>query len=144
MNNFSATGRVGGDPSVRYTNDGKAVASFSIAVDSGYGQNKMTSWVKVTLFDKRASVSEYIKKGHLIGVSGELQLSSWTDKQGAEQKTLEMINPSITLIGRVAKEEAADAAPQPSKPRPRPAGAPPPVQDPFAEGNDPFGDDVPF
>ena len=137
MNNFTGIGRVGGDPTVRQTNDGKPVATFSVAIDSGYGQKKVTNWFKVVLFDKRAAVAEYIQKGHLIGLSGELTLSKWTDKAGVEQSSLELSNPDVTLIGRTVKEDRDEAAEKPRQSRP----APPVAQN---HDQDPFGDDVPF
>lgn len=137
MNNFTGIGRVGGDPTVRQTNDGKPVATFSVAIDSGYGQKKVTNWFKVVLFDKRAAVAEYIQKGHLIGLSGELTLSKWTDKAGVEQSSLELSNPDVTLIGRTVKEDRDEVAEKPRQSRP----APPVSQN---QDQDPFGDDVPF
>lgn len=139
MNNFTGIGRVGGDPTVRQTNDGKPVATFSVAIDSGYGQKKVTNWFKVVLFDKRAAVAEYIQKGHLIGLSGELTLSKWTDKAGVEQSSLELSNPDVTLIGRTVKEGRDEVVNVHAARQTR--HAPPVTQ---SHDQDPFGDDVPF
>ena len=76
MNNFSGIGRVGGDPVVTQTKDGKAVATFSVVVDSGYGDKKIGTWIKVALFEKRATVAEYISKGDKIGEVGSTGNSS--------------------------------------------------------------------
>jgi single-strand DNA-binding protein len=140
VNNFSCTGRVGGEPTVRQLNNGKDVASFSVAVDSGYGENKQTNWVKVSLFDKRSAVARYIKKGDLIGLSGEIRLATWTDKEGLEKTNLELTNPDVTLIGRVQKSEGSEPSGEDgfsTTPARRPAPPRAPTEDPFA-------DNVPF
>lgn len=98
MNNFSAIGRVGGDPVITESKDGKPICTFSVAVDSGYGERKITTWIRVSLFDKRASVAEWIAKGDRIGVSGEIVNREWKDKSGVMQKSLELANADVTLI----------------------------------------------
>lgn len=137
MNKFSGIGRVGAEPTVRTTERGD-VASFNVAIDSGYGNNKQTNWIKVSLFDKRASVAQYINKGDLIGISGEIKLTKWTDKAGVEQSTLELGNADVTLIGRTTRKESDDgfSTPRPSKAAPQSNHA--------SAGIDPFADDVPF
>jgi single-strand DNA-binding protein len=133
MNNFSGIGRVGGDPSVNYTNEGKAICSFSVAIDSGYGEKKLTTWIKVVLFDKRATVSEYIRKGDRIGVTGEIVLRDWTDKQGVVQKSLELANANVTLLAE-KRDQDKPSAPRPSRSQ----------QKAEADNFDPFSDNVPF
>lgn len=109
MNNFSGIGRVGGDPVITETRDKKPICTFSVAIDSGYGDKKQTTWIKVALFDKRASVADYIRKGDRIGVNGEIVLRDWTDKQGVVQKSLELANANVTLL--MAKREESRPAP---------------------------------
>lgn len=132
MNNFTCIGRLGGDPAVRQSKEGDDIASFTVAVNSGYGNNKATTWFKVSLFGKRAGVSQYLAKGKRVGVTGEVVLRSYKGKDGSEQTSLEIANANVFLIDSVD-----DAPQQPAMPKPQGA--------PAMDSNfDPFGDKVPF
>lgn len=64
-------GRVGRDAELKFTKDGKAVCSYSVATNP---QKDKTVWVKVTTWDKRAELDgQYVKKGMLVKVEGTLQ-----------------------------------------------------------------------
>jgi len=79
---------------------GDAVVSFSVAVDFGYGEKKGALWPKCTIFGKRGeAVAPYLKKGQQVAVSGELSESKWTNKEGVEQKSLELRVNDVTLVG---------------------------------------------
>jgi len=109
MNSFNAIGRVGKDPAkLRYTQGGDAVAGWSIAVDSGFGDKKQTLWIDCSLWGKRAEkVAEYITAGSQIGVSGEL---GQREHEGKKYLTLRVAE--VTLIGkRQDKPEARTSAP---------------------------------
>ena len=84
MNSFNAVGRVGKDAEQRTTQAGSTVVSFSLAVDSGYGQNKQTNWVECSIWGKQAesSLYQYIKKGDQLGITGEISLDNWINKEG--------------------------------------------------------------
>jgi single-strand DNA-binding protein len=127
MNIFNCTARLGKDAEVRRTQSGMAVCSFTGAVDSGYGDNKKTTWVNFVLFGKRAegNLPQYLVKGAQIAVSGELSMDEW-EKDGQKNKMLKCAVQSLDLIG--AREEIS--APAQSKPAPAP--------------EDDFEDDIPF
>ena len=66
-------GNGGGDPSMRYTPNGKAVTSFSVAVNEGFGENKKTVWFRVSAWDKQAETcNQYLRKGSKVLVEGRL------------------------------------------------------------------------
>lgn len=104
MNNFSAIGRVGNQPEIKKTSGGDEVASFSVAIDSGYGDKKVTNWYRISLFGKKTAIVPYINKGDRIGVTGEVVLREYTAKDGTKQSSLEVNNASITLL--VSKQDA--------------------------------------
>lgn len=131
MNNFTCIGRLGGDPVIRQSKEGEDIASFNVAVNSGYGKNKATTWFKVSLFGKRASVSQYLEKGKRVGVTGEVVLRSFTGKDGTEQSSLEISNANIFLIDSVEQGQETAKPKQESQPA---------IESNF----DPFGDNVPF
>ena len=123
MNNFSAIGRVGTQPELKQTAKGDDVASFSVAVDSGYGDKKVTTCFRVGLFGKKTGIVPYINKGDKIAVTGEIVNREYTAKDGSKQQNLEINNANITLIG---SKQASDK--------------------PVAASNsiDPFEDEMPF
>lgn len=146
MNLMMAMGRVGSTEDVRYTQQGTAVMSFSVAVDYGYGDRKETTWLKCTLWGKRAeSLAPYIAKGDMIGVSGEIKLDQWENQQSGKSGANILLNvKEVTLGGGAQSQQRSDAAPQPGGYQPppgaqQPAGKPAPAQD----FND-FDDDIPF
>ena len=92
MNSCIFTGRLTADPETRYTNDGKAVTTFNLAVDDGYGDNKTTSFFRIVLFGKTAeSAEKYLSKGRKVAVMGRAKQNSWTDKDGNKRQTVEFI-----------------------------------------------------
>jgi single-strand DNA-binding protein len=104
MNNFSAIGRIGTQPEIKQLKSGDDAASFSVAVDSGYGEKKITTWLNVTLFGKKTGIVPYINKGDRIGVTGEIALREYTAKDGSKKSSLELGNASVTLLA--TKQEA--------------------------------------
>lgn len=100
MNIFTFTGNLGKDAEQRFTAGGDSIVSFSVAVKSGYGDKAKTSWVKCSMFGKRGdSVLPYLKKGQLVGVSGEFTMNEWQNKEGQKQTTPEVRISELDLLG---------------------------------------------
>lgn len=100
MNNLCATGRIGKDCETRFTQGGDAITSFALAIDSGYGEKKITTWLNCSMFGKRGeSVAPYLKKGGQVAISGELTNRPYTDKSGNERLSLDLRVNDLTLIG---------------------------------------------
>ena len=100
MNCFNFTGALGKDCEKRYTQSGKAVASFSVAVNSGFGDNRVTTWVNCSVWDKQAeSLEQYLIKGASVGISGELTLRQYENKDGSKGSSLDVRVISLTLLG---------------------------------------------
>jgi single-strand DNA-binding protein len=96
MNLVIVTGRLGKDPELRHTGNGKAVANFSLAVDSGSGENKKTEWVNCVAWEGLAVASHGgLKKGDKTTVTGRLQTRKWQDKEGKDRFTTEVIAFSV-------------------------------------------------
>lgn len=99
MNIFTALARIGNDPEQRYTPTGDSVVSFNGAVDSGYGKNKVTTWIRFVLWGKRGeSLLPYLAKGAQVVVSGELANQKWQDKDGQDRYTLECKLNDLALV----------------------------------------------
>lgn len=93
-------GNLGKDPEIRSTSGGTKVATFSVAVDQGFGDKKRTEWINILCFDKLAELAEkYLKKGKTVACSGTLQTSSWDDKtSGQKRYKTEILARDITFM----------------------------------------------
>lgn len=163
-------GNLGRDPEMRYSQNGTPVTTFSLAVNrrrrdqEGQYQDE-TSWFRVTLFRFQAeNANEWLRKGNKVLVEGQLQVRQYTDSNGVERTSVDVLADSfLNLTGRdEAMGESAGAgsyggynrdnrgpggnAPQGQGGRP-PQGQPqqgqPQQKSPFDEYDDDI-DDVPF
>jgi len=100
-NRITLMGRLGRDPDVRATGSGKKVASFSIATDNGYGENKSTDWHSITAWEKTAETAErFLKKGSAVLIEGRLTYEKYTNKQGVEVTAAKVVCDRIVLLPR--------------------------------------------
>lgn len=75
------TGNLGRDPEAQYTDTGKFILKFSIAVQSGWGDSKKTEWYDCVAWEKTGEVlNEYIGKGSRIQVRGDFKQEFWIGK----------------------------------------------------------------
>lgn len=120
-NHATATivGHLGRDPETRQVGD-KNVANFSVAVTKKRGQKETTTWFDVAAWGRLSDVcGNYLKKGSAVMVVGDLQMESFTKKDGTPGNKLSLDAQSIVLLGaRSAGNEDAQEAPA------RPASAP--------------------
>ena len=110
MLNVTIAGRIGRDAEVRMAQSGTTVASWTVAVNKGYGDKEKTVWVRCALFGKRAdALSPHLLKGTPVCVTGQGDLNEWTDREGKERTSLELLVDNLTFMGKSVGE--ADAAP---------------------------------
>jgi single-strand DNA-binding protein len=111
LNVCTFTGRAGKDPEVRYFESGKMVAEFSIAVD-GWKRDEKPLWLNLKIWGKVADVAaNYVRKGSMIAVSGQLESESWTDRGSGEEKSKIVLNvKELTLLDSRRDEPDAGAA----------------------------------
>lgn len=120
VNKVILVGNLGKDPEVRHTQDGKAIVNLSLATseswrDKATGERKeKTEWHRVVIFnDNIAKVAEaYLKKGSTIYIEGQLQTRKWTDKDGVEKYSTEIVlqnfKGELTMLGGGKAEEKND------------------------------------
>lgn len=97
MNSVSIVGRLGQDPEVKKTNDGKSVATLRVAVSEGKDK---TTWLTVVAWERSADlVSQYCRKGDQIGVNGRISVREYTTKEGDKRTATEIVASHVTLIG---------------------------------------------
>jgi len=100
-------GRLGKDCEQRYLPDGKAVVNFSVAYDSGYGDNKQTVWVDCSMFGERAEkLAQYLVKGKSVLVDGKLQpINTYTKTDGTTCASLKMTVSELAFTGSKPAED---------------------------------------
>jgi len=106
INKVILIGNLGRDPEVRYTPNGAAICNITIATsrnwkDKNSGEKmEETEWHRVVFFDRLAEVAgEYLKKGRSVYVEGRLKTRKWTDKDGVEKYTTEIMADNMQLLG---------------------------------------------
>ena len=106
VNKVILVGNCGRDPEIRYLPSGQAVANVSVATssrrkDKNSGETiEDTQWHRVTFYDRLAEIAgEYLKKGRPVYVEGRLKTRKWTDKEGKEQYTTEVIATEMQMLG---------------------------------------------
>lgn len=98
VNKVILVGRAGRDPEARETGKGDTVANLSLATSSGYGDNEKTDWHRVTFFGKVAdTVVQYVKKGQEIYIEGRISYSKYTDREGVEKYSTDIIAYSMQM-----------------------------------------------
>ena len=104
LNKVMLIGNLGKDPEVRYTTSGQAVASFNLATSEKF-KNKSgdweerTEWHRVTLWGKLAEIAgEYLAKGKTIYIEGRLQTRKWTDRDGNDKYTTEIVGDKMQML----------------------------------------------
>jgi single-strand DNA-binding protein len=105
VNKVILLGRLGGNPEIRYTPAGAAVANFNIATseswnDKGGQKQERTEWHRIVVWGKLAQLcSEYLSKGRQVYIEGRLQTRQWQDKEGQNRYTTEVIASTVQFIG---------------------------------------------
>ena len=112
VNKVTILGRLGQDPTVRYTQDGKAIANFSVATseewkDKNTGEKKSsTEWHKVVAFGKLAEIcGNFLSKGKQVYLEGKLKTRSW-EKDNVTHYMTEIVADNMQMLdGKQAKQE---------------------------------------
>lgn len=138
---ITIVGNLGSDPEMRYTPSGVPVTSFNVAVNrrvklpDGSFQEKAT-WFRVTAWRQLAeNCSQYLSKGRMALIEGEVEASAYTAQDGTVRATLELTARDVRFLGSRSDAPAAgapagaaagggayNAAPQRAAARPAPAG----------------------
>ena len=111
INKVIIVGNLGADPEVRYTGGGTAVCSLSVATSeqwtdkqSGERQER-TEWHRVKLFGKLAEIAgEYLKKGRQVYIEGSLRTDKYTDKNGVEKYSTDIVASDMQMLGGMGGE----------------------------------------
>lgn len=101
VNKVILLGNVGQDPSMRYPEPDKAIATFSLATNSHQGNIEVTEWHRLAAYGAIARIVErYVRKGSKIYVEGHLKYREYKDKMGIDRQIAEIIIDNLELLGR--------------------------------------------
>ncbi len=144
VNKVIIVGNLGGDPDTKYMPSGSAVTNLTVATNESWkdkqtGEQKdRTEWHKVAMFGRLAEIAaEYLRKGSQVYIEGKLRTRKWTDKQGNDRYSTEIVADEMQMLGG----RGGGGAPAMGGPPPSSA---PPQGSPGPAGGDDFDDDIPF
>ncbi len=149
INKVILIGNLGADPETRAMPSGMTVANLRIATSESWKdkqsgeQQERTEWHRVALFGRLAEIAgEYLRKGSQVYIEGSLRTRKWTDKQGNERYSTEIVGNDMQMLGgRGGGAGGAGAGGGQESTRERecePAGAASSTE------RDEFDDDIPF
>lgn len=163
VNKVILLGNLGRDPETRYTTGGDAVTNLRIATteqwkDKNGEKQERTEWHTVVLFGRQAEIAgEYLKKGRSVYIEGRLQTRKYTDKEGKDRYSTEIVGDRMQLLGGGGGRDsggagsAAGAADDFSSPGAddgggsrRPSAGGTPATGGGKKTADDFDDDIPF
>ncbi len=158
VNKVIIVGNLGRDPETRYMPNGEAVTNVAVATteswkDKNSGDKKeITEWHRITFYRKLAEIAgQYLKKGSSVYIEGRLQTRKWTDKDGVERYTTEIIADTMQMLGGRPSAGSGSASMDddygssaPSAPRQSSAPAARPAAKPAASNFNDMDDDIPF
>src|SRR6201991_4790418 len=106
INKVIIVGNLGADPETRYTGSGTAITSLRIATSEAWTdkqsgeKQERTEWHRVKLFGKLAEIAgEYLKKGRQVYIEGSLRTDKYTDKDGVERFSTDIIGNEMQMLG---------------------------------------------
>ena len=121
VNKVILIGNLGKDPETRYMPNGDAVTTITLATtdtwkDKNGEKQEKTEWHRVVFYRKLAEIAgEYLKKGRPVYVEGRLETRKWTDKQGVERYTTQIIADNMQMLGTKTSNDHSDYRPEPQE-----------------------------
>lgn len=138
LNEATLIGNLGQPPETRYLPDGKAVCNFSLATtekwkDKNGDVSERVEWHRIVMFGRQAEIAEkYLQKGSAVFIRGRIQARKWTDNNGVDRYTTEIVADRMQMLGGKPLGQQQEKAPE----------AKSGYQTGGREGG--FGDDIPF
>ena len=112
LNKCIIMGRLTRDPELRHTNSGKAVTTFTIAIDNGYGDNKTTDFINCVAWEKTAEfIKNWFAKGRMIVLVGRIASRSWESEEGRKNYVTEVVVNEVSFAGEKKEETTGEFIP---------------------------------
>lgn len=107
MNSVVMIGRLTKDPELRFTaGSGKAVATFTIAVNRPFGKDNEADFFRVVVWGKQGeTAANYLAKGRLVGIQGRMQNNNYETQSGEKRYTTEIVADRVEFLDRGNKRE---------------------------------------
>lgn len=145
INKVIIVGTLGADPETRYTAAGSAITSMRLATNESWtdkqtGQKQeRTEWHRIKMFGRLAEIAaEYLKKGKQVYIEGSLRTDKYTDKDGIERYSTDVIANELQMLGGAGDSQRSEGGQQRSSQRQQSA----PPRDDVPPGGIPMsGDD---
>ena len=106
VNKVILVGNLGADPEVKYTAGGTAICTLSVATSESWKdkqsgeQQERTEWHRVKMFGRLAEIAgEYLKKGRQVYVEGSIRTDKYTDKEGVQRYSTDIIGNEMQMLG---------------------------------------------
>lgn len=153
VNKVIIIGNLGRDPETKYMPSGDAMTNIAVATtdkwkDKATGEQKeATEWHRIAFFGKLAEIAgQYLKKGSQVYIEGRLRTRKWTDKEGAEKYTTEIIADTMQMLGKKpdGSRDSDSGYGQETAPRPQRNSEPPSSRPRPAPNFSDMDDDIPF
>ena len=111
INKVILMGRLTKDPELRHTGTGTPVATFSVAVDNGYGENKKTDFINCVAWNKTAEfVKNWFGKGRMIALVGRISTRTWDGADGRKNYATEVVVKEVSFAGEKREDVATDSS----------------------------------
>jgi single-strand DNA-binding protein len=122
VNKVILIGNLGADPEIRRTQDGRPIANLRVATSESWKdkttgeRREKTEWHRVVIFNEGLCriAEQYLKKGSKVFLEGSLQTRKWTDKEGVERYSTEVVlqgfNSQLTMLDRAGGGGGGSAA----------------------------------
>jgi single-strand DNA-binding protein len=136
INKVILIGNLGRDPELRYTQNGQAVANFTLATNERFStkdgdKQERTEWHRIVAWGRTGELcAQYLSKGRSVYLEGRLQTREWEDKEGQKRRTTEIVATTVQFLG--GRGEGG------------PGGSPSGLSDGGFDAGPPPADDVPF
>jgi single-strand DNA-binding protein len=104
VNKVILIGNLGKDPEIRYTQNGTAVANFSLATTDSWSKdgetNERTEWHNIVAWARLAEIcNQYLHKGKQVYIEGRIQTRKWEDRDGNDRYTTEIVAQNMQMLG---------------------------------------------
>lgn len=135
VNKVILIGNLGGDPELRFTQGGTPVANFSIATNEAWtsregNREERTEWHHIVVWGKTAELcNQFLSKGRSVYIEGRLQTREWTDKDGHNRRSTEVVAQQVIFLGSRGEGSPKDIPEEPSSQYQRQSPAQAPVEE---------------
>lgn len=143
INKVILIGNLGNDPESKTLANGDILTNLSVATDESYKDKQTgqivpkTEWHRIVMFRRLAEIArDYLKKGSKVYIEGKLQTRKWTDNNGQDRYSTEIIGNELQMLDSKGEDQSRPIKRDPPAPSPSPATK--------QNTGDDFDDDIPF